>query len=69
MIVPHKLINPDTLKSLIEDFVTRRGAVHGHADATLGEMIQSVRDQLENGAAEILYDEQEQNWTIVSTSR
>lgn len=65
MIVPHTLLNAQTLNSLIEDFVTRDGAVHGHADVALEEMIAAVRLQLENGGARIVYDEQQQNWTIV----
>ena len=65
MIVPHTLLNAQTLNSLIEDFVTRNGAIHGHADVALKEMTDAVRQQLENGGAQIFYDEQEQNWTLV----
>jgi uncharacterized protein YheU (UPF0270 family) len=54
---------------LIEDFVTRNGAIHGHTDVTLREMAASVRDQLANGGAEILFDEESQSWTIVQKPR
>ena len=66
MIVPHTLLSAQTLKSLIEEFVTRNGAVHGEADLDVATKIQSVHDQLENGHAEIMYDDQQQNWTIVA---
>jgi uncharacterized protein YheU (UPF0270 family) len=65
MTIPCELLNPEILDALIEDFVTRNGAVHGHTDIALQEMMQAVRDQLQNGTAEILYDEQSQNCTIV----
>jgi len=65
MIIPHELLKAEILHALIEDFVTRNGAIHGHVDTTLQEMIQTVRQQLENGTAEILYDEENHNWTIV----
>lgn len=69
MVVPYELLSPEILNKLIEDFVTRNGAIHGHTDATLGEMAASVRDQLANGAAEILFDEESQSWTIVQKPR
>jgi uncharacterized protein len=65
MIVPHTLLESATLDALIEDFVTRSGAVHGQTDVPLAEMTGEVRKQLENGAAEIVYDEQQESWTIV----
>jgi uncharacterized protein YheU (UPF0270 family) len=68
MVIPHELLNPETLNALIEEFITRSGAVHGHTEMTLADKIQAVRTQLEAGEAEICYDEQSQNWTIVRKS-
>ena len=69
MVVPYELLSAEILDKLIEDFVTRNGAIHGHTDVTLGEMASSVRDQLANGGAEILFDEESQSWTIVQKIR
>ena len=69
MVVPYELLSPEILDKLIEDFVTRNGAIHGHTDVTLEEMAASVRDQLANGDAEILFDEESQSWTIVQKTR
>ena len=69
MVVPYELLSPEILNALIEDFVTRNGAIHGHTDVTLREMAASVRDQLANGGAEILFDEESQSWTIVQKPR
>ena len=69
MIVPYELLSAEILDKLIEDFVTRNGAIHGHTDVTLGEMAASVRDQLADGGAEIFFDEESQSWTIVQKIR
>ena len=65
MVVPYELLSAEILDKLIEDFVTRNGAIHGHTDVTLAEMAASVRAQLATGGAEILFDEESQSWTIV----
>ena len=65
MIIPPDQLDPDTLTALIEDFVTRAGAVHGHDDTSMEQMISSVRAQLKARAAEIVFDEAEETWTIV----
>ena len=69
MVVPYQLLQPEILNTLVEDFVTRNGAIHGHTDATLHEMATSVRDKLESGEAEIVFDEETQSWTIVQKVR
>jgi uncharacterized protein YheU (UPF0270 family) len=68
MVIPHELLDAHTLDALIEEFATRSGAIHGHTEMTLADKIQSVRAQLQAGKAEIRYDEQSQNWTIVQKS-
>ena len=65
MMIPHNELDPAILNALIEDFVTRSGAVHGHVDTAIRDMAAAVSDQLRNGTAEILYDEDNQTWTIV----
>ena len=47
MIVPHEQLQPDTLYALIEEFVTRDGAVQGHTDTPLAAKMQAVLRQLE----------------------
>jgi uncharacterized protein YheU (UPF0270 family) len=69
MIIPHTQLQPETLTALIEEFVTRDGAVHGHHHTSLEEMIRAVRRQLETGKAEIVYDEETETCTIVVKER
>ena len=69
MVIPHDQLDPPILDALIEEFVTRTGAIHGHTETALDDLIASVRNQLASGTAEILYDEEAQTWTIVQKTR
>ena len=42
MFIPHEQLQPDTLYALIEEFVTRDGAVQGHGDTPLATKMQAV---------------------------
>ena len=59
-------LDADTLKALIEEFVTRQGAVHGHSETPVDRMIEEVSEQIRSGRAVILYDEEDETCTIVS---
>ena len=65
MVIPYQQLDPQILSALIEEFVTRDGAVHGHADIAVDSKTASVLDQLRNGRAQIVYDETDETWTIV----
>ena len=65
MLIPYTELIPETLDLLIEDFVTRHGAEHGHQDVPLSRKIEQVRELLRTGRAVISYDEQEESCTIV----
>ena len=51
VVIPHEQLDPQILDALIEEFVTRSGAIHGHADVTIDSMTDLVRDQLRKGTA------------------
>lgn len=65
MIIPHDQLQPETLIALIEEFVTRHGAVHGHRDASADEMGSEVLRHLRSGKAAIVFDERDESCTIV----
>ena len=69
IVIPPSELDPQILTALIEDFVTREGAVHGHSDVPMEQMIAAVRQQLQSGIAQIIYDEAEETWTIVAKDR
>jgi uncharacterized protein len=66
MIVPHETLQPETLRALIEEFVTRDGAVHGHSENSLQDRVASVMRQLKSGTIVILFDEQSETCTVAS---
>jgi uncharacterized protein YheU (UPF0270 family) len=65
MIVPHEQLQPDTLRALIEEFITRHGAVQGHEDVPMDRMIEQVTSQLKSGKVVIVFDEEDESCTIV----
>jgi uncharacterized protein YheU (UPF0270 family) len=65
MLIPLESLEPATVRSLIEEFVTRSGAVHGHDEPSLPDMAEAVYSQLKAGKAVILFDEKSESCTIV----
>lgn len=62
--IPHTSLSPSTLRSLIEEFVTREGTDYGDGDATLDDKVDAVTAQLVARTAVILYDEDSESCTI-----
>jgi uncharacterized protein YheU (UPF0270 family) len=69
IIIPPDQLDPATLRALIEEFVTRDGAVHGHGDASTDRMAEQVLRQLRDGKVVIVYDEDDETTTIVEAPR
>ncbi len=68
IVVPQDQLQPQTLNRLIEEFVTRHGAVHGHADVSSSEMSAMVLRQLRSGEAMIVFDEASESCSIIAKS-
>jgi uncharacterized protein YheU (UPF0270 family) len=56
--VPASKIDPDTLRRLLEELVTRDGTDYGAREATLEQKVQQVRGMLDRGEAAILFDDE-----------
>lgn len=65
MIIPHQQLTSDALRGLIEAFISREGTDYGLVEASLERKIQQVQHQLDQGLAVILYDTQDESFTIV----
>lgn len=61
MIIPPDALKPDTLRALIEEFVTRDGTELSDADAKIEQVLRALRA----GRAEIHFDEEAGGATIV----
>lgn len=57
MIIPYDQLNPDTLQSLVEEFVSRDGTDYGDKEVPLDVKVQQVVSKLKSGEAVILFSE------------
>lgn len=65
-IIPSDQLQPGTLRALAEEFVTRDGAVHGHADMPIDAQVETVLRQIRAGKAVIVFDEADESCTVIS---
>lgn len=65
-IIPPDQLQPETLRGLVEEFVTRDGAVHGHAEVPIEAQIETMLRQIRGGTAVIVFDETDESCTVVS---
>lgn len=64
MLIPHTLLEADTLTRLIEDFVSREGTDNGD-DTPLITRVERVRQALARGTAVILFDPDSQQCLLL----
>jgi len=62
MIIPHSTLLPETLRAVVQEFVTRDGTDH----STVERRIASVLRQLETGGVELHFDDETQTCNIVT---
>jgi len=63
--IPFERINPDTLRNMIAEFVTREWADLGDSDYTLDDKITQVLKQLQQNRAKVVFDLTSESWNIV----
>ncbi len=66
---PTLKLEPEILRAVIEEFVTREGTDYGERvfslDVSLDEKIAAVQLQLENGSARIVFDTDSETCNVV----
>ena len=65
--IPWDRINPDTLRNMISEFVTREWAELSDSGYTLDEKIEQVMKQLQDKKAKVVFDLSSQTCNIVVT--
>lgn len=68
MKIPHQQLSPDTVHSLVEEFVTRNGTDYGEYEVSLAQKIQQVIRQLENEEAVIVFDPVTETCSIMTAT-
>lgn len=56
MEIPQDALPPDTLRAIVEEFVTREGTDYGHAAPSLDEKVEQVLAQIRRGDVRVLFD-------------
>ena len=64
VIINHGALEPDTLRRIIEEYITREGTDYGHQEFSIDSKVAQVKKQLEKGEAHLVYDEQSESCTI-----
>jgi uncharacterized protein YheU (UPF0270 family) len=63
--IPLDLINPDTLRNMIEEFVTREWSELADSEYSLDEKAEQVLRQLKDRRARIVFDSTSETWNII----
>ena len=63
--VPYERIDPDTLRNMIQEFVTRDGVDWGDSGCTLEDKVEQVLRQLKNKKIKVVFDLTSQTANIV----
>lgn len=75
MIVPYTMLNPDTLRGIVEEFVLREGTDYGYGasvgsesrtTASLDTKVAQVMKQLERGDVAVVYDAETESCDLVT---
>lgn len=69
VVVPLDRIDPDTLRKMVEEFVTRDWSETIDAGGTLDEKIEQVIRQLKDGRAKVVFDLTTETCNIVTPDR
>ena len=67
MLIPHDLLEAETLDNLLEDFVTREGTDNGD-DTPLDVRVERARHALKRGEAVIAFDPESQQCQLMLKS-
>ena len=66
MEIPYAALAPDTLRRLIEEFVTREGTDNGDLDHSLEDRVRAVHRQLERAEAVIGFDPETESCSVMA---
>ena len=64
MQIPYKELTAETLRAVIEDFVSREGTDYGHEDFSFETKISQVMKSLEVGEAIVTFDSESETCSI-----
>jgi len=69
MEIPHQSLSPDTLQTLIEEFVLREGTDYGETEISLTQKSRQVMKQLDRGDIVIVFDPDTESCNIIRSQK
>jgi uncharacterized protein len=63
-IIPVNKLSSHALKGVIEEFISRNGTDYGAIEASLETSFMQVKNQLKNGSAVLVYDDETETTNI-----
>ena len=67
--VNYMLLSAETLRGLVEEFITREGTEYGHREFSLDDKVRQVERQLASGEVKIVFDNVEERANLVPTKK
>ena len=64
--IPYQRLPEETLRAIIEEFVTRDGTDYGLQEASLAQKIADVEGQIVSGQVVIVYDERSESCQVLT---
>lgn len=65
VLVDHRALAPETLRALVEDFVTRDGTDYGESEVPVASRVRRVMTQLDRGEAVVTFDPASETVTLL----
>jgi uncharacterized protein YheU (UPF0270 family) len=66
--VPLERLDAETLRGLLEEFVSRDGTDYGERETPLEQRVRQLRRRLHDGDACLVFDAAGEHWDIVAAS-
>ena len=66
MEIPYQKLEPEILRAVIVEFVSREGTDYGDQVFSLDEKVAAVQRQLEEGSARIVFDAEDETCNVVA---
>lgn len=69
MQIPWTSLSPQTLRAVIEEFITREGTDYGEHEVALSHKVDAVMGQLKQGSVAIFFDDETETVTLQAVDR
>ena len=68
MNIPYQQLEAETLRAIIEEFISREGTDYGAQEYSLEQKVQQVRNQLERGDVVLNFDPETESCDLQAVS-